>query len=116
MCCLHRSANNAENRRECLPVVFEAIFIKIADGERKAMVDPEQRGSILCQALNQPFGDAAPRPALVWEWRRRAELAGARGEGKLRRLRLSQVQRAQAPPIDGGHRPGHRRKPSSGQG
>jgi hypothetical protein len=37
--------------KECRPVMFEAMFIKIADRERKAVVDAEQRGDILGQFL-----------------------------------------------------------------
>jgi hypothetical protein len=47
---------------ECRPVMFEAMFIKIAERERKSVVDADQCGRILGEAFHQPFGDATPRP------------------------------------------------------
>ncbi len=49
------------------PIGLQAMGLEIAERKREAMVDPDQRGNVLSQPPNQPFGDATPRPALVWE-------------------------------------------------
>ena len=43
--------------KERWPLRFEVVGLEIAQRERKAMVDADQRRSILGQPLDQPFGE-----------------------------------------------------------
>jgi hypothetical protein len=43
-------------------VGLKAVFLEIGQRKRKVMVDTHQRGRILCQSFDQPFGDAARTP------------------------------------------------------
>ena len=40
------------------PVGLEAMHLEIAQRKREAVVDADQRGHILGEPLDQPFGDA----------------------------------------------------------
>ena len=57
-----------EERR---PVGLEAMHLEIAQREREAVVDADQRRHVLGQPFDQPFGDAAPRPVFARRWWRR---------------------------------------------
>src|SRR5580704_1115401 len=56
--------------KECRPVMFEAMFIKLADRERKAVVDADQSGRVLGQPFHQPFGGAVASNISWAMWRR----------------------------------------------
>ena len=47
------------------------MHLEIAQRERKAVVDADQRRHVLGQPFHQPFGDAAPRPVFARARRRR---------------------------------------------
>jgi len=41
------------------PVRLEAMHLKIAERKREAVVDADQRGTIFCQPIDLPLGDAS---------------------------------------------------------
>jgi hypothetical protein len=47
------------------PVGLQAMLLKIAQRKGKSVVDADQRRHILGQPLDQPLGDAAPRPVFT---------------------------------------------------
>ena len=47
------------------PVRLEAVHLKIAQWEREAVVDTDQRRHVLSQLLCQPFGDFASSPVFA---------------------------------------------------
>jgi hypothetical protein len=47
------------------PVGLQAMLLKIAQRKGKSVVDADQHRHILGQPLDQPFGDAAPRPVFT---------------------------------------------------
>ena len=49
---------------------FRPMHLEIAQRKREAVVDADQRRRVLGQPLDQPFGDAAPRPVFARRWRR----------------------------------------------
>ena len=59
------------------PVGFEAMRLEIAQRERKAVIDADQRWRVLSEPLDQPFGDAAPR-SIFARRRRWRDLDGRR--------------------------------------
>ena len=57
-----------EERR---PIGQQPMHLEIAQREGKPVVDADQRGRVLRQSLDQPFGDATPRPIFLggrWRW------------------------------------------------
>src|SRR5258708_6742499 len=55
---------------EAPPVGQQPVRLEIAQRERKAVVDADQRGRILGQPFHQPFGDALAGPVFARRWRR----------------------------------------------
>ena len=51
-----------EERR---PVGLQAMHLEIAQREREAVVDADQRRRVFGEPLDQPFGDALPRPVFA---------------------------------------------------
>ncbi len=53
------------------PIRLEPVHFEIAQREREAVVDADQRRHVLGQPLHQPFGDALAGPvfARAWWWR-----------------------------------------------
>src|SRR5260370_3488571 len=43
-------------------VGYQAVHLEITQRERKAVMDAAQRGDVLGQPLDQPFGDTVPSP------------------------------------------------------
>jgi hypothetical protein len=56
--------------QEGRPVGLQAICLEIAQREREAVVDADQRWQVFCQPFEQPFGDALSGPVLPGRWRR----------------------------------------------
>ena len=56
---------------EARPVGQQPMRLEIAQRERKAVVDADQRGRILGQPFDQLFGDALAGPIFAGRWWRR---------------------------------------------
>ena len=52
------------------PIVLQSMHLEVAQRKRKAVVDADQRGQVLGQLVDQPFGNPTPRPVFLQRWRR----------------------------------------------
>ena len=71
----------AEVVEELLPVGVEAMSFEVAHGERKAVIDADDRGHPDIQGVDQPFGQPAPRSEFLGadRWQDFGRFAVARG-------------------------------------